>query len=1181
MQLTRLEIKGFKSFGDKAVLHFNDGITGIVGPNGCGKSNVVDAIRWVLGEQRTKNLRSEKMEGILFNGTKNRKAGQMAEVSLTFSNTKNILPTEYSEVTISRRYFRSGDSEYLLNGVTCRLKDINNLFLDTGIGPDSYAIIELKMVEDILSDKENARRNLFEEAAGVSRFKQRKKETLRRLEETDKDLERVEDLLFEISKNLKSLEKQAKQAEQYFQLKGQYKQASVGLARYLIRNEDAGRQRLIGQMEVLKTERGQVAAKLAEVQAAIEKEKAGLLGKENLLQSRQKAFNDKVAAIRQYETDKKLKNERLNYLEERERNLQQQIGLDKQSLEILERNIETLKLEKTEAEQAFIEAQKEAKQAKELLNKQEEQTKTVREELQQWRNEFQQTQDLAFKQRQQAQLLKLQLQSIDQELERSLNDSGTQSANLEGFDAQLAKLFEDIAVQERELEGAIKLDTMIEKRIQENQTETEKLREELAIANREIDARQNEFNLTKSLVDNLEGYPEALKFLKKNTEWEARATLLSDALTTTDAYRVALENYLEGYMNYYVVETEAQAKQAIGLLAKAGKGRANFFVLERFKNYGAKTYSTPANCKPAIEVVEFDAKYEELVSFLLQGVFIVEDGNLWPTGAEGVFIAQQGGLIDRERSLNGGSIGIFEGKRIGRARNLEKLQQEIVKLNEKTASLKQQISLKQQELIALKQSRKKEEIENLQKTLNRLGQEKVALITRKEQIVQLLSASENREKELKTKAESFSLELNELEPQLKVTEEKLTQVQQKVTYCTALAEEQEQVLSSRSQTFNRLNVAQIQRENVLKSKIQDEGYKANEWKTLETRISRYTTELAKVKEDAEALRSKEVINDEALQSLYEERRDMEAGVTEAEQAWYKARGEIDKAEKEARELMSKKDQNDQLINDLMQKVQENALSLKGLIERTRVEFEVDLEKEGLEDEEDPQANLLNQEELRQRVADIKQKMERLGPINPMALQAFEEMKERFDFINTQKKDLMDAKGTLMATIQEIEQVAQTTFLQTYTQIKENFKKVFQSLFTEEDTCDLVLTEPDNPLESPIDIMARPKGKRPQSISQLSSGEKTLTAISLLFAIYLIKPAPFCIFDEVDAPLDDANIDKFNNIIRKFSSDSQFIIVTHNKRTMASTDIMYGVTMIEQGVSRLIPVDLREMDAIAV
>jgi chromosome segregation protein len=333
MEITRLEAKGFKSFGDKIAINFDKGITGVVGPNGCGKSNVVDAIRWVLGEQKSRALRSDKMENVIFNGSKKRKAMQMAEVSLTFNNTKNILPTEYSQVTITRRYYRSGHSEYMLNGVQCRLKDITNLFMDTGIGPDSYAIIELKMVDDILQNKDGARKTLFEEAAGISKFKTRKKQTLKKLQDTDKDLERVEDLLFEIEKNMKSLEKQAKQTQKYYELKAEYKEKSIQLAKISISTHQIALQGYREQIQKENDQKGDIQAKIKSQEARIEEEKKNIIAAEKALAEAQRLLNQHVDKIRSYESEKNIKNERLRFLNSNLEKLNEQLDSDKKSNE--------------------------------------------------------------------------------------------------------------------------------------------------------------------------------------------------------------------------------------------------------------------------------------------------------------------------------------------------------------------------------------------------------------------------------------------------------------------------------------------------------------------------------------------------------------------------------------------------------------------------------------------------------------------------------------------------------------------------------------------------------------------------------------------------------------------------------------------------------------------------------
>ena len=434
VQFAKLRLVGFKSFVDPTELPIDVGVTAVVGPNGCGKSNIVDSIRWVLGEQSSKTLRSEKMENVIFNGTKKRKPTQLAEVSLTFNNTKNLLPTEYSQVTITRRYYRSGDSEYLLNGVTCRLKDITNLFLDTGIASNSYAIIELKMVDDLLNDKDNSRRGLFEEAAGISKFKKRKKETLKKLSDTDDDLDRVEDLLFEIEKNMKSLERQAKQTEKYYKLKEEYKTSSVDLARLTVGNYTSSYQNLTNQIEIENDKKISLNKLVQEKEAQLEKAKADLIVKEKTLASRQKALNDHVAKIRQYESEKKVKNERLRFLNDKSENLKDQIEQDKKSNERAAFSIESLKQEMSSADKQLLELATKLEALKEEYERQKIKTNQIQEETDTLRKIQKNRQEEAYQLKKSVELHELQLSSLKQELERTASDSSERNASLLEFE---------------------------------------------------------------------------------------------------------------------------------------------------------------------------------------------------------------------------------------------------------------------------------------------------------------------------------------------------------------------------------------------------------------------------------------------------------------------------------------------------------------------------------------------------------------------------------------------------------------------------------------------------------------------------------------------------------------------------------------------------------------------------
>ncbi len=1174
MQLTKLEIKGFKSFGDRVVINFDEGITGIVGPNGCGKSNVVDAIRWVLGEQKTRMLRSEKMENIIFNGTKKRKPLQMAEVSLTFNNTKNLLPTEYSTVTITRRYYRSGDSEYLLNGVVCRLKDITNLFLDTGIASNSYAIIELKMVDDILNDKDNSRRGLFEEAAGISKFKIRKKETLRKLSDTDADLDRVEDLLFEIEKNLKSLEKQARQAKKYYELKEDYKASSIKLAHVSLARQKEVFQRLERQLANENDKKTSLNKQLAELEAAVEKHKAELVKKENLLSSRQKTLNQHVNKIRQYESEKKIKNERLRFLNDRADNLKEQIEQDKKSNERAAFSIKSLEQEKATADKILAEISSKLERLKEDYEKHRNETKAQKASVDELSQSLKSKQETYYQANKSLEIKQIQLNTLKQELEKTAADSSSQSASLDEFEQKLKTLEEELRGKEGRFQAMQAKEAELNKQIEETTRTIEVIREEQNQTSRKLDARQNEYNLTKSLVDNLEGFPEAIKFLKKSSKWGKNAPLFSDILTCPEDYRIAIENYLEPVMNYYIVETEAQAFEAINLLSDASKGKAHFFILENFEHYKTSDSRIVKDAFPATEVVEYDNRYKKLVQFVLDNVYISTNHHTdLPEEPDVTLITKNGKVIKRKFSISGGSVGLFEGKRIGRAKNLEKLQAQIKEYGSKIEEVRQNLSDKQADLENLKKSSHKESLEEMREEIKIVNEEYISVKTKKEQYHSLLTSNTDKKENIQERIADLQQEIEELLPITEEGQSELKSLEEEYGKASEILNAYNELLSEKSAAFNQENIIFHQQENKANSIAQEISFKTTTFESSQERIEKNTEALRQTDDEIKNLISKNEINDDELIALYDEKDSIEKGVNEAEKDYYAARGTIEKTEKDSREVQRNRENSDSLIMEIRNQISESKLALTSVRERISVEFNVDSKTLDNPPEEEIQED---EETLREAVEKAKSRLDKIGPINPMAMEAYEEIKERYDFITKEKEDLITAKESLLSTINEIDEVAKTTFLEAFENIKANFVKVFRSLFTEEDDCDLKLSDPDSPLDSAIEIIAKPKGKRPLGINQLSGGEKTLTATSLLFSIYLLKPAPFCIFDEVDAPLDDANIDKFNNIIKTFAADSQFIIVTHNKRTMASTDVIYGITMIEQGVSRVVPVDLREL-----
>ncbi len=1178
MRLQKLDIKGFKSFGDKITIHFNEGITAIAGPNGCGKSNVVDAIRWVLGEQSTKMLRSEKMENIIFNGTKNRKPSNLAEVSLTFDNTKNILPTSFSEVTVTRKLYRSGESEYRLNDVHCRLKDITDLFLDTGVGADSYAIIELKMIDEIIANKEGSRRILFEEASGISKYKLRKKQTFSKLKETEADLSRVDDLLFEIEKNLKTLENQAKKAEKYYLLKEQYKVQSILLSSVKMAGLNQSFTLLADKEIALQTDKIQIASQLNTLEAQLQKLKTERLTSEKNLSLQQKTTNDFLNKIRAYESEKKVKSEQLKYLKDKETRLAEDLEKDKNQLNHVLYNIKRLEEDNSKelitfnaVEQQLTDFKIEADALRNHIGAE----KKLLDEAAKENNDLQ---NQLYELQKDQEVLQIQKETLVQESNRNNEDTAAKELELSAFQSNIIKLNQELEQKNTDFEQFTREENIREADIKLANDAIQADKDRLNQLSRALDANQNEYNLTKSMIDNLEGFPESIRFLKKNAGWSKNAPLLSDIFFCKEDYRIAIENYLEPVMNHYVVEDEKEAINAIKLLSNASRGRANFFIINHLndENQSLKTSQLPG-ITPALEVIETDEKYLRLCKKLLNGVFLIDDLtqeqidiDIKNSGL--IVLARSGKFAKSKFTMSGGSVGLFEGKRIGRAKNLENLSKEINKKQQTIRDLKDQLNNNAERLKNLASASKKTDISALQQTIYNLNNQLITVKTRQEQFEAFINSSNNRKQDILNK-------MLLIEEELKLKLPKTIALNgRKQAFTASYIKKQEdyqlltEQLGAKSNLYNAENIRFHQQQNKLASIKKDLEYRYNQHKNLDEKIASQNALLKQTQLEIAVLIAQHENHDDDLLSMYGNKQEMEKAVQEAEQQYYFARGQITEHEENLAVLRKKKDQQDELL--AMQKDQKNNiyLELNALKERLSVEFNInvdDLKIHGLPDDEAA---------TRELAGKLKKQLDDYGAINPMALDAFKEMKERFTFIQEQKNDLLKAKSSLLQTIREIDDTAKEKFMSAFVAVRENFMHVFRSLFNEEDSCDLILSDINDPLASDIDIIARPKGKRPLSINQLSGGEKTLTATALLFSLYLLKPAPFCIFDEVDAPLDDTNIDKFNKIIRKFSSDSQFIIVSHNKRTIASTDVIYGVTMVEQGVSRVVAVDLREVAA---
>jgi chromosome segregation protein len=1176
VRLKSLEIKGFKSFADKTIVNFDDNITGIVGPNGCGKSNIVDSIRWVIGEQKISHLRSENLESLVFNGSKTRSASGLAEVSLTFENTRNLLPTEFNTVTVTRKFYKSGESEYRLNDVTCRLKDIQNLFMDTGISTDSYAIIELGMVDDIIKDKENSRRRMLEQAAGISIYKTRKKEAKQKLDATEQDLARIEDLLFEINNQLKSLENQAKKAEKYYEIKKEYRELSIELAKASLEGFNLTYRELSGQSETETDKRIKLEAVIAQEEAAIESEKVGFIEKEKALQALQHTFNDLLQTLRGKENEKNLAAQRLNFLKEKESSLKEFLSKSEGQLTGLEESIaftgkqiqeETEKL--SDLDTSLLNLKESVEAQRRVFDEKRQAVDSIRTNttgIQ--RNQFEAEKKIA--------VADTSIQNLHQAIERLEEETISRKSQLKQLEEEKSIQEETLQSRRRDLQLLQEHHEQTRDQILQTQAEVEVLRQQLAEESRKLDARKNEHDLLKSLIDSMEGYPESVKFLHKNPNWNHKAPILSDIIYVKEEFRAAVENVLEPYLNYYVVNNLEEGLQAIHLLDDNKKGKANFFLLDKLdqrKTSEVGDIHQPEDTIPAMQVIEVEAAYRSLAEHLLGNVFIAENEEALANSNGAVVLEKHGRYVKGKYALTGGSVGLFEGKKIGRAKNLEKLQQQITDQDAIVHQLKASIQVKHNEVIAFNEQLKESAIREAQEDISKLTNQVYSLQNKIESLYHTQETANERMNEMQaetaetstaiesTRAEWMQLvnHLNELRTQLKEAEE--TFKSSETDYNTALA------------GFNEFNLQVTRQQSRINALMQEMEFRNRQLRELKAQIENNASQLKQTIEQISTNEETLAIAQDELVVLLKRKDVEDKNLNEADQAYYNLRNALNEKESELRHKVKEKEQVEHLLADIKDRINELKLQLAGMKERLSVEFRINLD----DIIDQPREGETLVEELQEKSDRMKKRLENLGEINPTAIEAFQEMKKRYEFILEQKNDLVTAKESLLQTIQEVEATANQQFLETFNKVRDNFQKVFKALFTEDDTADLILENPENLAETGIDIIAKPKGKRPSSITQLSGGEKTLTATALLFSIYLIKPAPFCILDEVDAPLDDANVGKFTNMIRKFSEESQFIIVTHNKMTMNAVDVIYGVTMQEPGVSKLVPVDFRSLN----
>ena len=1189
MHLSKVEIFGFKSFANKTVVDFTRGITGIVGPNGCGKTNIVDAIRWCLGEQKSSTLRSDKMENVIFNGTRTKKPMGMAEVSLTIMNDKGILPTDFSEVTITRRIFRSGESEYLLNKNICRLKDITNLFMDTGMGTNAYSVIELKMIETILSNKAEERRRMFEEAAGVNKYKLRRRLSLNKLDEVKKDLTRVNDIVSEVDKNVKSLERQAKKADRYNQLQTELKELELGLSEreYFLftsqlenfRNESSVLQ---NQKEEIDNQRREIEGKLIELRQQISSVESSYREKSNFISQ----LTEKLFTL----------NKNISVSQERTKSLNNNI-------ERFERNIEDYIIEKEDADENIINYTQKIDKITIDLNDKEKLVADNKILLDSKRTELLKNKEIYKSKFDEFNNSQKEITSLENKISNNTKSVEQHNQTLLKLNNNIQNITSNIAKSVGYLEDLENEKAQVELKLKEsehvyskNLQEKENLEKEISeLRIKEFDEKskinnvKNKIEFFQNLINNLEGVSKGSKALIESEGWTTKDKfILADVGLPKEEYRSVVETILKNVLNNILIETFDELKSAINYLKKNQLGKAYFLLKENTSEKGLlkkiNSYSISRKIKKIEKtddfiswtdnLIEVEPKWKEFFSKSLEKTAIVKSlesaFNLIKIYPEFNFITLDGDYITNNGIVEAGSADNLEDSLFGRRKLLEELKNEYPKLENSLLSLRNIIDGKEESAskINLKVISDQgkiliNEINNIEKQISQLEYEKSKAANDIENIQndiqENVSELNSTETELtnfislfevkKNEIENFRNELNDFEGILNTEEDDFSKFQSEYN---SLRIELERLKGENKNLNNLLNKARETSESLSKTieKLHKEIENSkNEITSIESAIEDSQLEHDEINSD-------KITNSEALVKIEQELISKKNISSELEHNLNSVRNE--------RQNISDR------IHHIQVKENEISIRLENLVNHIKDEYAVQLERKEFEDIETYNFNSISAE-----VHSFKEKLKNLGPINLLAYSEYEEENERLKFLEQQRTDLVNSEKDLINTIKEINESAEKVFMETFSVIKDNFIKIFQSVFNPGDEADLILEEGVDPLEAKIEIIAKPKGKRPTGIELLSGGEKTLTATALLFAIYLVKPSPFCIMDEVDAPLDDANIDRFTKLLKDFSDNTQFIIVTHNKRTMEAAENMYGVTIQEEGISKLVGVQFNQ------
>jgi len=1174
MKIKRLEIVGFKSFVDKVSLDFRDGVTGIVGPNGCGKSNIVDAIRWAMGEQSAKNLRGKAMEDVIFGGSESRKPHGMAEVSVVFANTEGLGPPafrEYSEIMVTRRLFRNGDSDYLLNKTPCRLLDIAELFMDTGVGKRAYSIIEQGKIGMILSAKPEDRRFLIEEAAGVTKFKSRKKTATRKIDATKQNLLRLSDIISEVRRQLGSLKRQAQRAEKFRVYRDELKGIETVFAlrrlaelRSTLKDASVQERDHGSRLDKHQGEMQQGELRLSESrvnQAAAEKEVSAAQEQVYALGSQiQQVEGQLEFGVREKDNLEKLQ---LRLQTEQQEVAERLIGLDQQESG-LDTDDRQLADELAVASRVLAEAEAELGDLTASATDTSQQQENLRNQFYAKINELARQTNLQDDARRRLELLEERSQrnrddqvALDTELQEVLRQHGQLNLDLAGAREKRDQLLLDRNRTEAEL-SSLKL------ALETNEKELMAGREALNRCRSRLESLQQ-------LERNFEGYGGGVKTLLQDSQLsQGFVGMVADLLEVPPECEVAVEAVLGDRLQALLTNDVGHAEQALACLNQKG-GRSTLLL----QNFAAEPGPAWPVGRHLAEAVNLKTGAPGAARNMLQGVYLVESiqphlASRIPWGV--TLVSSKGECLSARGELSGGSAEILGDGLLHKKREMKNLAEQLSALQDQVGGLQQareELQARQHEIDARLtqlatglQAQELRVAEN-DKDLLRFEQDNQKLQARLTLLTEEATQFQQQRGDLAVRLAELATEQDVAEQEKQDLERQLAEVQ------SVYRQQQEAVTVARDRlTGLKVQVASLRereesgrrsREGLEKLREELRGRKV----LLAGQQEESSERLVRIAEEAERQRAE-------LEVLYNRREEERKRFDHLRDCFDELNGSIVGQEEQLRLLRTQVGQLQESLSALQLGSREKELEVRHLKESFYEKYRLDLESQPRQEDTDfdPVVARRRQEELRRLI-------EGIGEVNLTAIEEYQELEERFNFLTTQQEDLRRSLQGLQEAIARINRTTRRRFKETFDQVNGKFQEVFPRLFRG-GRAELRLSDEEDLLETGIDIIAQPPGKKLQNVTLLSGGEKALTAVALVFSIFMIKPSPFCLLDEVDAPLDDANIGRFNDIVMEMSAISQFIIITHNKRTMEIADPLYGVTMEEPGVSKLVSVRVNEI-----